>query len=141
MCPGSHVILGQQRPPEVSADAQHAEVAPGHHLAHQHVHPVSHVSLGDDDLMPLELGQHARGLLLELQVVGVVQPVEPPLALVAVDVDQRLRRLIRPVPKQYGIHHAEDRGVRPDPHGERDQGDGREPGILVQHAQREANVL
>src|SRR5207245_11002116 len=43
--------------------------------------------------------------------------------------------------QQDRIDHAEDRGIRADAEGEGEHGDGRESGILAQHAQAEAQIL
>ena len=72
-------------------NAQHAEVATGHQLAHQHLYFVSRVSLREDVLVAFELGDHSRRLPSQFLIVWVVQRAKSHSDAVAVEVDQRLR--------------------------------------------------
>jgi hypothetical protein len=54
---------------------------------------------------------------------------------------QTLRRLERQGPEEHRIHGAEDRGVRADPHGEREHGDRGEARGATERSERESHVL
>ena len=56
------------------------------------------------------------------------------------DADQAFRMRIRQRPEEDRIDHAEDRGVRPDPERESEDGQGREPRRFPNHAKRVTDV-
>ena len=138
----AHVIGVTERPAAQGRDAQHPEKSRRRACAREHLAAVrvAHCDVGL--VVPLERGEHVllSPPILEVWIRGLGARGHV-AAMRLPEVHQPVRLLIRKGPEQHRVHDAEERGVRGDSDGEREDDDDGETGLPPVAAPGHARVL
>ena len=136
-----HIVLETEQSSQHGPDPAHREVGARHHFAGDCVNPVAGVPLQEREADRRDLREDFARVRLDVAIVRVGERPVRIARLLVENVEQLVGPLERRFAKQCGVDQREDRGIRADPHCQREHGNQRECRTAAQPAQAEAQVL